>query len=693
MRQRLIPPFPGRFLWLIFLVSNASLLILSHGAELSESPDRLQVLSELSLEDLLHKEVTSVSRRPEEWFKSSAAVSVITDTDIERSGARSFPEALRLAPGVQASRIDVHTWGVSIRGFHALYADKLLVLRDGRTVYNMLFSGVFWDIQDYLFADLDRIEVIRGPGSALWGANAVNGVVNIITKDARDTQGLYVTGGGGTDERAFFGVRYGLEPATNLFVRGYVTAHHQENYPEEVLDSDFIQGGFRADWHPTEENHFTLQGEYFSAESTSFERMPGEETYLQFGEFPFVPNDIPAEGGNILFNFTHTFSDESDLEFQAYFDSVDREVFLADTSQQIYDVEFKHRFPLPLGQNLMYGMGYRYQPDSARPGPTGGAIPFSGHWQVFSTFVQDEITIVPDRLKFTLGSKFEHNESTEWEAQPSGRLAWTPTDRQTLWGAVSRAVQVPGRGWKDATSTAADGSFQVGNINPIPIPTPGGVVPAFFVLDPHSNDPLGEQKLMAYELGYRLRARENLIFDLAGFFNDYEDLFTFAPGFPEFAAAPFPHFEIQLPLRNGGDGHTYGAELTADWRATDWWRLVATYSFLKMELENEPGHVPEFFENQDPVHTVSIRSSMDLLANLQFDIWGRYVDALPAFDVDPYIDLDLRLAWNPTKRLQIAAVGQNLIESERFEFAQELLSRFKTAAVARGGYLQVTYRF
>lgn len=660
-------------------------------AEEAEATNTVSYLRNLSLDDLLHKEVTSPSMRPEKMFEVPSAVFSIDNDELRRSGVRTIPEALRLVPGMNVARMDSHTWAISARGFNDLLADRMLVMIDGRTVYSPLFSGVNWDIQDTLLEDVERIEVIRGPGGTLWGANAVNGVVNVITKDAKDTQGVYATGGAGNVERGFVGGRYGGRVGEDTFVRGYVQGYKRDNFPNGFDDSEAVQGGFRADWQKAQ-NHVTLQGDGYAAKGSMRVRYPSYEAYdPTTSDFPLVDQRYPSAGGNVLFRFQREFSSESDLQLQAYYDRAERNELGTYLIQNIFDVQFQHRFPLPLGQNLNYGVGYRCLPDTVGTGPLYGAIPQHRNNQVFSGFVQDEIELVEDRLRLTFGTKLEHNDYTDWETQPSARLAWLPSSRQTVWAAVTRAVQVPGRLQRDATTPT---------IGPGPVPIVPALDPAYgdvpgftTTVNPQGQD-AGSQKLMAYELGYRLQPADRLSFDVAGFYNQYSDFLIFDfPYAPEFSTTPYPHNLYTGRVINGGEAETYGFEVSARWSVLDTWRLTGSYALLIEDLDDTVAYYSIFSRGRDPKNQASLRSSLDLPANLAFDAWLRYVDHLSFFHVDHYLTLDLRLGWKPSPRFELAVVGQNLVQPSHLEFGPETYLPTQVNPVPRSFYLQVTYRY
>src|SRR5437773_5968670 len=406
-------PAPGLSV-LILLACAGGALSQTYAA--SGAPSELK---KLSLEELLTIEVTSVSRRPEKLAETASAIQVITQEDIHRSGVTSLPEALRLAPNLQVAQVNSHDWAISARGFNNTLANKLLVMIDGRAVYTPLYAGVFWEVQNVLLEDVDRIEVVSGPGGTLWGANAVNGVINIITRSAKDTQGLLVTGGGGSLLQDFGAVRYGGAAGSNFFYRIYGQRFDRNN---SVLANgnnardqwDMTQGGFRTDWFPSDANTVTFQGDSYA------------------GSEQGAPADTKVDGQNAVGRWTHAFSQESELQVQMYFDRTWRKIpnQLAE-DLKTYDLDFQHRFACGERQTIVYGAGYRLMQDRVKNTPAISFLPPNRDLQLFSGFVQDEITLVPERLKFTIGTKLEHNDFSGWEIQPSARLAWMPATNQT----------------------------------------------------------------------------------------------------------------------------------------------------------------------------------------------------------------------------------------------------------------------
>lgn len=645
--------------------------------EPASTTDQWKHLQDVPLSDLLNLEVTSVSKSPEKLFEAASAISVVSGDDIRRSGVRSIPEALRLVPGMSVARADGNTWAISPRGFTSVFADKMLVLVDGRTVYSPAFNGVVWNVQDYLLEDIDRIEVIRGPGGTLWGANAVNGVVNIITKGSKETQGGYLSGGGGTTEHGMASIRYGAKLGDDADGRAYFNYHEHGPFDGGNDSGTMYQGGFRTDWRPSDFSTLTFQGDGYSNLRESRTVVPN---YIGPDFFPLTDHATRYEGGNAMVRYTLETGADSQVQAQAYYDRADRREFGITTKQAIIDVDLQHHFALGDRQKVIYGAGYRYYPDDSPDTPLLDYAHEQRDPQLFSLFAQDEIAVIQDRVKLTLGTKVEHNDVTGFEVQPNARLAWMPTDRQTVWGAVSRAVQLPG-------PTVTDISVRTLALPPMDA---GGGMNLFYrgypSLHPKS------QTLIAYELGYRAQVNDKVTFDLAGYYNRYRNLVAGSPGTAFLELTPTPHYVLPITAVNDGTEDTYGFEIGAQWEATDTWRLSAWYSSFHSKVN-------AFLQaGRDPENQVSLRSSLDLGNNVEFDLWGRYVDVLPAGvpggpRVNPYFGLDARIAWRPSKRLELAVVGQNLITPYHTEFSPDVAVLSQITRVPRGVYATVTLRF
>ncbi len=629
-------------------------------------------LKKLSLEELMNMEVTSVSKRPEKLAETASAIQVITGDDIRRSGASSIPEALRMADNLHVARKGSHGWAISARGFNTDSANKLLVLMDGRSVYTPLFSGVFWEQQDYLLEDIDRIEVVSGPGGTLWGANAVNGVINIITKSAKDTQGVHLEGGGGSTVRDFVGARYGGALSSNVFFRiyGKYFDRGSEVLPNgnSAFDSWRMgQGGFRIDAEPGPENTFTLQGDGFA----------GNENLAAGGT-------SKVNGNNLLGRWMHVFSADSDMALQLYYDRTHLNNFVpANTfapsgnlkdDLDTFDVDFQHRFRLGERHQFIWGLGYRFTHDVVQNAPGLGFTPTRLDHHLLSGFVQDEITLLK-RLTLTLGTKVEHNDYTGLEVEPSARLAWTPTDGQTIWTAVSRAVRAPSRVDRDIR---------------LPTPVAAPLVPNLLI----GGANFESETVIAYELGYRTQIGSNATASIATFYNVYKDVRSTS------VSPPPALFGLPLFYANNLEGETYGIELSATYQVLDWWRLRAGWDLLKEDIHVKPGTTDfnnALNETADPQQRFSLRSSMDLPHNFGLDAALRWVDSFrynnsgaPA-TVPSYMELDVRVSWHPTKNLELSIVGQNLLHKHHSEYV--ISAPNPQENIQRGVYGKVTWRF
>ncbi len=445
-----MPPWPHMAHWVIRLLLVTASLTLTCSAVSAERSNGVD-LTELSIEEVLQLEVTSAAKKPQKLANTAAAIFAITADDIRRSGATSIPEALRMVPGLQVARIDANKWAITSRGFNGRFANKLLVLIDGRSVYTPSFSGVYWEVQDTLLADVDRIEVIRGPGAALWGANAVNGIINIITKHARDTRGSLLTAGAGTEERGFGSLRYGTALSDAAFLRFYAKYFNRDSSvdPEGQDTSDaweMVRSGLRLDWQLTDHDDLTVQGDVYHGDAAQTLSLP---SFLPpFRERRTV--DIDWAGGNLLARWQHRFSELSNLTLRAYYDRTDRdEKDIIRETRDTFDLDVQHQFSWGSRQDIIWGLGYRFTDDKFTSSPFITIQPNSRSQHLFSAFVQDDITLIKDRLHVILGSKFEHNDYTGFEIQPTARLLWTPHKRHTVWTSISRAVRTPSRGDND----------------------------------------------------------------------------------------------------------------------------------------------------------------------------------------------------------------------------------------------------
>jgi iron complex outermembrane receptor protein len=612
-------------------------------------------LTQLSLEELMNVKVTSVSKTPQPLSKVPAAVFVLTAEDIKRSGATTIPDALRSIPGVQVAQIDANKWAVSIRGFNDRFANKLLVLIDGRSVYTPLFSGTLWNVQDTLLEDIDRIEVIRGPGGTIWGANAVNGVINIITKSAKDTHGGYVAGGYGSIEDGFGEFRAGHHYGGFHF-RGYGKYFSRDNStPDGEDDWRIGRGGFRADWDLDTANQLTFQGDLYEGDAGT--------TVTRF--FPTPPFDRPGnvtddlKGGNLLLRYRHEISEASDITAQVYYDHTYFNVSFLSEDRDTFDVDVRYRFPATLiwSQEVIATGGYRTTSDDVINSFEISLDPTKKTDDTFTWSVQDEIRLVPDVLHVTLGSKFEHNDYTGFEYQPRASATVYLDKKNTLWGAVTRAVRTPSR--VEQTGTFRIPVFDSGLFGLPVIATTTG------------DEDFDSEKLLSYEAGVKSQVSDTVSVDVSGFYSEYHNYRTTEIGSTVFTGTSFI---TNVNLDNRMEAETYGAEVSANWFVTDQWRLRAGYSYLHINMHPEPASDEgEGIEDQSPAHQASLHSSHDLPWNLFFDAEVRYVGELANFGLRDYIVADLRLAWRPHENWEVSVAGLDLFDARHFEFAPSVL--------------------
>lgn len=660
----------GQLEWI--LIAGVFLLEASEASTSAAATNSVLNGTDLSLEQLINIQVTSVSKEETDLFTAPAAIYVITPEDIRRSGMTSIPELLRMVPGLNVAQIDANHWAISSRGFNDQYANKLLVLIDGRSVYTPASAGVFWNVQNVPLDNIDRIEVIRGPGAALWGANAVDGVINIITKSAKDTQGGLATVRYGTVDQPSTTVQYGGQLATNVFYRAYVTYFNRDNFVDSTgkatADSwNTIRGGFRTDWEPSTENNFTLQGDiYYSEAGETIDETIVAPPYANRNNYVDYNN-----GGNVLGRWAHNYSDTSQLSLQMYYDHSEQGEAPIVIKNDTYDFDLQHRFVLGTRQDIVWGVGYRYLTDDiANSDFFVTFAPSSYHEQLFSTFFQDDITVVRDRLHLTLGSKFEHNDITGFEVEPSVRLAWTPTEKQTIWAAISRAVRTPSDSEQDILERRSY--------------SPPVLVEVF------GNPNLVSEELTAYELGYRMKPGERLSFDVATFYNAYDRLITPVQGTPFFEPPAGP-VVVPLTFQNNLSAETYGAEISSEWRVTDNWKLTASYTFLQEHLNPQPSY------NADPQNQFQIHSYLNLPHHLELDGAVYYVDEVnpllgnASTSLPAYFRVDLGMTWRPVKSLEFGVFGQNLMDDNHPEF-----TNYKTTVlteIPRSIMGRITWRF
>jgi iron complex outermembrane recepter protein len=675
MLESIVPEWTQRCS--VRLLVGVALCVGATRAPAQEEASSAAALKQLSIEQLMDVEVTSVSRTRESLMGAAAAVAIVTDEDIRRSGAETVPEALRSVPGIFVARDTASSWSVSSRGFSGVNSQDLLVLSDTRSIYTPLFSGVFWDVQDYLMEDIDRIEVIRGPGGALWGSNAVNGVININTKSAQDTQGGFLEAATGTQERVTTAARYGGQLADQAYFRvfGKFTDQDAELYPPGTSADNWRLGhiGFRSDWQATPQDGLTIQGDAYEGNiglvspSVLVVGRPQPQGALRVG----------VDGGNLLGRWQHTVDATSDVQLRFYYDYTHRNDPSYVDDLDTIDLDAQHRFALAYHQEITWGLSYRLMDDRNGGKGVWNLNPADSRDSIYSSFVQDQFSPGHD-VRITLGTKLEHNDFSGFEVQPSIRAAWDQTSTRTLWAAISRAVRVPTRLERDVDIDVSD-------------PT-APVVAVLF-----GNRAFHAEQLVAFELGYRWQVASNLSLDLASFHNHYTGLASLEFGTP--FIDPNTGQTI-IPVRNQNliDGRADGFETLVTYSPQSYWRLSLTWSYIDMSLVDRGMDLnrDRFAEDSTPKNQVGLRSYLDLPHDLQLDLQFRALSQLSRIpqaatpeSIPGYEELDVRLAWRPGRHTQLSLDGQNLLHDHHLEIG----SVDQRSAIRRSVYGKVTWEF
>lgn len=610
-----------RILWSILALVPIA-IVPAHGVERRSARD----LADLSLEELSNIEVMSVSRRAESLADAPASIFVITRDDIRRAGVTSLPEALRLAPNLQLARVNAHSYAISARGFNNSIGNKLLVLIDGRTVYTPLFSGVFWNAQDVMLEDVDRIEVISGPGATLWGANAVNGVINVITRPASDTQGPLVTAGAGNLERGAavrYGGRFGGDGHYRVYGKYFDRDHTERANGSAVRDAwDKGQAGFRAGWGGVD-RRFTVQGDVYRGDL--------EQT---------MPGTTRIEGLNLLARWNQRLADGSELRVQAYYDRTERDQpGTFGEELDIFDLEFQHGLKPSSSQRVLWGAGYRHGRDRVRNSALLAFLPPDVNLDWWNVFVHDEISL-RSNLVVTVGAKLESNDYTGVEVLPNARVAWKPARDRLVWAAVSRAVRAPSRLDRDFFTFPAPGSAT--------LLVKGG---------PNFRSEISN----VIELGYRAQPSSALSYSITAFHHDHDRLRSVEP-------APGGGFFLDNKI----EGSTYGVEAWGNYRVTGNWRLTGGAVLLRQDLRLKPGSMDVVTGigalGNDPKHQWMLRSAFEITPRHEFDVIVRRIGALPNPAVPAYTAVDARLGWHVRRDLELSLTFNNLLDSAHPEF-------------------------
>ena len=632
-------------------------------------------LTELTLEELLNVEVSLVSRHPQRLSRTAAAATVLSADDIRRSGARTLPEALRLIPGVQVAQVDANKWVVTSRGFAGLFANKLLVLIDGRSVYTPMFSGVFWESQDVLLVDVERIEVIRGPGGTLWGANAVNGIINVVTYPSSRTQGGHVTMGVGTEERAFTSVRLGGRLGENGYYRVYGKGYARDrSAPAGLLAvrDDWHRGtaGARVDVDLGDRDEVVLQ-----LEATTGSIGQGV-TFAHSPQPPFVDTryfDAQADAAHLQATWSRRLRGRRELAVKAYYDRFNRREEPIEGLIQTLDADLQYHTEWDGGHQLAWGAGYRRVLDEYDGTFTMRLEPPARTAHLWSAFVHAEVVPVAERLHLSGGTKVEDNSYTGFEWQPNVRLWYAPVADHGVWAAASRAVRTPSRADHDIHAV-----FRV--------------VADSILMVLQGDRSFSSESVVALEMGYRGQLAGALALDAAGYYNRYHDLQTNELGPADLSRTP-P--ELPLLVGNLARASSHGLELGVDWQARANWWLRGSYTYLSLDIELKEGSVDvttEWYEGESPTHQLGVRAMGDLAHDVELDVVARLVGRIDHHDIDRYATVDLRLSMPVAGDARLVVAGQNLLQDEHREMASSTSGTVHTA-VQRGAYAALEWAF
>jgi iron complex outermembrane receptor protein len=640
-------------------------------------------LADRSLTDLMNVQVTSVSKTAEPLSRTAAAIFVITQEDIRRSGATNIPDLLRLVPGMDVAQINSNTWAISARGLNGQFSNELLVLLDGRNVYTPTFGGVFWDVLDLPLEDIERIEVIRGPGGSVWGSNAVNGVVNIITKKAADTHGALLVGGGGNIDEGFATAQYGGSLGDHTDFRVYSKYFDDNRFDNPIAGGGadgwhLLRGGFRVDSQLTERDSLTVEGDIY----TGREDDPAVVLTSLFAPGPTVQDlktDVSA--GSLETTWNHAFSNRSDTKLQVSYDDYERGDTLGE-GRTTFDLDFQHHIAWGQRNDLVWGLGYRYSRSESTGSLIISLIPANLATQLFSSFVQDEIAVMPNRFYVTVGTKLEHNYYTGFGLMPMVSASYSLSDNHMVWAAVSRALRTP-------ASTDDTERVNVGGFTP-----PVGLPVAISVF---GNRHFEDEKLLAYEFGYRTSISPRLSLDIAAFYNDYGDQQTLEPEAPFVETTPAPvHIVMPSTFENLMHGEEHGIEIAVDWKVMPRWTLTSAYDFARIHMDLNPTsrdtNSVAGDEGSDPHVQAQLRTHVDLPRGMTWDASARFVDRLVDQGVPAYTRVDTGLSWQWKERLTLSVVGQNLAQDRHLEFL-DAQGNTDSTEIKRGAYGKVSWRF
>lgn len=662
----------GRLLTAVYILCSGVLVEVASAEETTPF--------DLSLQQLLETEVTSVSRHAEPLSNAAAAVYVVTSEDIRQRGFRSIPQALRDVPGLHVAQIDSQKWAVSSRGFNGRYNNKMLVLMDGRSLYSPEFSGVYWEMQDTLMADIERIEVIRGPGAAIWGANAVNGVINIITKHSAETLGGYAELGGGDYQQGFAGFRYGGRLSEGVTGRAYVKAFKRDglNFNSDdagaMAGSQIRQAGSDNDWWSQQAGgrvdinlgpaaSLMLSGAAYESDMNQSVAIPTLNPPYQ--AYPNIDSD--SRGWHLLADYSQALSASSQFNLKTYLDHAKRDENLFSFSRDSFEIEFSHEWEAGQRHDLLWGMGYRHISNRLNTNQVVfGKDSNSEATNLWSLFIQDQITLQPDALWLTLAARFEHHPYVDFEWQPTVRLSWQPHQQHRFWTALSRAVRTP---------SVVENDYQIntGNLAPMTTFNPGPVVNRLKLV---GNSAYDSEEIKSFEAGYRYSSEDQFSLDTAIFYNDYDHLRSFHQA--EVDTSNLPAFiSTRSAFANQAGGYNYGLEFSANWLLAHNFKLRLNYALTRSHFKAGQS------QNTDaPEQIAALTANWQINPDLDVNATWRYVDSSNSIDpvqvskqsVDAYHGVDLGINWQLSKQIRLSAYGRNLFYGSHVEYKSELFS-------------------
>jgi len=639
-------------------------------------------LTAMNIEDLMNIKVTSVSRTEEKLSRTASAVFVIGSEDIRDSGALNIPDLLRMVPGVEVAQLTASTWAIAVRGLNGRFSNKLLVLLDGRAVYTPTIGGVFWDVLDVPLEDIERIEVIRGPGGSVWGANAMDGVINIITRNTDQTKGALVTAGGGNLDQGFGTVQYGGNLPGKTDYRIYTKYQNDDHTPNAAGQPGgdgwhLLDAGFRTDSPLSPKDALLVQGNIY----TGAENLPVTELTSVASGPRFTDYTVPLSGGFLQSVWNHTISERSGTTLEVSYSTYQRNDSLRD-GRRTFDANFQHHILWGERQDILWGLGLQYTYSHSDGNFLASLNPSSASDYLFSSFVQDEIALIHDHLYLTVGAKLARNYYTGWAPMPSARLAWSIDDRRMLWAAYSRPIRTPSE--TDVAIRSAIAEF----------PGQGGLPT---LLEIQGNPNYGNETLTAYEFGYRTSVTQKLSIDFAAYYNDYTHLQTTEPGAPFLESSPAPlHLVIPLTYENLLYGEAHGLEISTKWKVTSRWNLSPSYAFEEIHVHTDPSSQDTTSaptaQGSSPRHSAQLRSRVNFSHGMEWSAAAYFVDRLAYENVPAYTRVDTQLAWKWGERGTFSVVGQNLQQDHHFEF-QDFLHSVDANQAKRSAYAMFRWRY